>query len=84
MDILRVLAIEEGGQTRLVMTTANRMLARHLAEKFNQVRRDEVVFRQISLVGNARIGMHAFGTDDTTSRLAPQDELPVPEVDTVI
>jgi ABC-type molybdenum transport system ATPase subunit/photorepair protein PhrA len=63
LDVLRAVAIEDSTSLNLVVTTASRAIARHLAEKFARVPRlngelgVSPALRIVELKGNARAGV---------------------------
>lgn len=63
LDVFRLLAIEDGSNLNLVLTTASRPLLRHMVEKFERVEcgrgRDGAgpLLRVIELRGNPRVGV---------------------------
>ncbi len=60
LDVFRAVALEGGGNVRLVITTASRSLARHMIEKFGAIaapREAHPTLRVIELRGNGRLGV---------------------------
>jgi energy-coupling factor transporter ATP-binding protein EcfA2 len=63
LDVLRAFALEGHGLVSLVITTASRMVARHLIEKFSRLSDDEggpgalPTLRVIEIRGNGRYGL---------------------------